>query len=302
MAEPIFGSAHFPDNCLRGFFIDPYTNKLMMTKASTPFGSFSDLQWSEPTVAFERTRVTECRLHYMPGDFLYALAEIKDVPVLLYYDVANEIFLDVVEVLWTVLGLKSTSLKQSILLEWELPSAQHLLDRIVVRRKLGDYPDSIDDGVEVFNGVDTSLKDGNLEMGSRYYYRFFPVSTEGDIVDETQNQQIDDQPLDICTALYILHSNYTLLQGIRVVDSNNEDYNVGVLAQNSLGRISDSEVSNKGSGLNSTYNSYLISQNNIGQDNEIALHAETGGTIAKVGEQQPKGIQDELVEEGGIII
>lgn len=299
MAEPILGSAHFPDNYLRSFFIDPVTSKLMMTKAATPYGNFSSLTWSEPAVAFERARVHDCRLHYMPGQFLFAISLIKDIPTLLYYSVEHEQFFDVVEVLGKIMNFRSESLRSAIKLEWDNPVQDWLYDRVIIRRKLGNFPEDIDDGTLVYEGRGNSVKDGNLLPVTEYFYRAFPMDINHEVNDDPDGQTLSDTTLDIVSALFLVHANSVLLEGIRVVDDS-DDANVGVYSQNSMTRINNSTISNKETAIESIYSSYVVSQNNTGTNNEIALRASENARIAKIG-SQPEAQTPELTEEGGII-
>lgn len=299
VAESLFGSAHFPDNYLRGFFIDPVTSKLMMTKCETPFGDFSNLTWSNPTVAFERAKVTDCRLHYMPGEFLFSLSIIKEIPTLLYYSVEQEQFFDVMEVLGKILNFRSESLRSAIALYWDNPVSEHLYDKVIIRRKIGEFPDSTDDGVLVYEGRENSVKDGNLLMQTEYSYRAFPIDVNNEVNDDEDGQTLKDSPLDLVTALYLVHANSVILENIRVIEDT-DDSEIGVLSQNSMTRINNSTISNKDIAIDSTFGSYVVSQNNIGTNNEIGLLAENGGRIAKIG-NQPEAQTPELTEEGGII-
>ena len=90
-----------------------------------------------------------------------------------------------------------------------------------------------------------------------------------------------------------------MLEGIRVVDDS-DDANVGVYSQNSMTRINNSTISNKETAIESIYSSYVVSQNNTGTNNEIALRASENARIAKIG-SQPEAQTPELTEEGGII-
>lgn len=300
MDEPLFGCAHFPDNYLRGFFIDPYTSRLMMTKASTPYGNFSSLTWSTPTLAFERARVTECRLHYMPQEFLFCLCLIRDVPTLLYYSVEIEQFVDVVEVLGKILNFRSESLRSAVKLAWDDPLASHLYDKVAIRRKEGNYPSDIDDGTLIYQGNGNEIKDGNLLMATEYFYRAFPNDLNGEVNDDEEGQTLSDSPLDLVTSLFLVHSNYVILEGLSITEDSNEA-NVGVYAQSSMSRISNSQTSNKQTAIEGIYGSYIASQNNTGANNEIGLRASENARIAKVG-TQPDAQTPELTEEGGIII
>ncbi len=212
-AESVFGSAHFPDNFVR-IFSKNSEDRIVMQKAETPLGNWNNLVFTEPVVAFERSRIQDCSLHYMPGEFLFGIATIRDRPVLLYYDVATEQFYDVLEALGALQFFTATPQKQAIYLEWVNPSAS-IFDKVIIKRKLLDYPEDLEDGTEIYHGDGTNVKDTGLIMGTRYYYRAFPYDTSGEVNDEPDGQQLDEQPLDILTALYIVHSNNVILEGIK---------------------------------------------------------------------------------------
>ena len=74
----------------------------------------------------------------------------------------------------------------------------------------------------------------------------------------------------------------------------------GVLAQNSMVRISLCKIDNQIIAIDSTYGSKITSQNNSGSNNNIALEAEHDGRITKAG-TQPSGITQEVIENGGSI-
>ncbi len=75
---------------------------------------------------------------------------------------------------------------------------------------------------------------------------------------------------------------------------------IGLLSHNSIVRINNSNISDKYGAINSTFNSLIISLNNQGINNDIALWAEYNAKINKLG-TQPTGVIQELEEEGGII-
>jgi hypothetical protein len=212
----LIGMAHFPDNFARVFFINDQ-NKIVMQKTETPMGNWQGRSFTDPAIAFDRTTVQECQLYYIPREFLFGIALIKSKPTLLYYDVATEKFIDVIEVIGKISNFLATPLKQAIELSWVNPS-QTIFDKVMIRRKLNEYPIDINDGEKVYWGNDTKYKDLNLIQKTRYYYRAFQFDVSGDYADDEEGQEVNEIPLLLLMALYIVHSTNVQIENIVIPD------------------------------------------------------------------------------------
>lgn len=212
----LIGMAHFPDNYARVFFIDD-TNRIVMKKAQTPLGNWENRTFTDSAVAYDTSTVQDCHLYYIPHEFLFGLALVKDKPRLLYYDTATEKFIDVIEVIGKISNFIATPLKQAIGLSWINPS-QTIFDKVSIRRKLESYPIDINDGIEVYNGNNTQYTDENLVNKTRYYYRAFPFDTKGEYNDDKDGQEVDQIPLLLLMALYIVHSTNVIIDNVDIPD------------------------------------------------------------------------------------
>ena len=210
----LIGMAHFPDNFARVFFIND-SNKLVMQKTETPMGNWQGRTFTAQTIAFDRTSVQECQLYYIPHEFLFGIALIKNKPTLLYYDTTTEKFLDVIEVISKISNFLATPLKQAIELTWTNPS-QTIFDKVMIRRKLNDYPINVNDGEQIYLGNGTEYKDSNLINKTRYYYRAFPFDVSGQFCDETEGQEVNEMPLILLMALYIVHSTNVVIENVNI--------------------------------------------------------------------------------------
>ena len=77
--------------------------------------------------------------------------------------------------------LKVIILRDGVKLSWNLPESYNLKDVVVIRKE-GSPPVSINDGTEIYRGLDESYTDLLAQSNSKYYYALYTTAKNGSVV------------------------------------------------------------------------------------------------------------------------
>lgn len=75
---------------------------------------------------------------------------------------------------------KATPGDKNILLSWQNPPEDDF-QKIIVRRKVGEFPRSTSDGINVYDGTGELIVDSKVINDTTYYYRIFSIDKTGNI-------------------------------------------------------------------------------------------------------------------------
>ncbi|WP_278382329.1 fibronectin type III domain-containing protein [Clostridium tyrobutyricum] len=105
-----------------------------------------------------------------------------------------------------------------VTLNWTNPTDSDFAG-VKIIRKVGSYPTSMEDGTQIYDGIDTSHVDEGLTNDTEYFYRAFPYDESQNYNDTIDGQQVSSIPAENTdTEPPSVVSNFTVTAGNGKVD------------------------------------------------------------------------------------
>ncbi len=150
--------------------------------------------------------------------------------------------------------LSATYDGNAVELNWNNPESISISEIVIVRNEEG-YPESTEDGIEIFRGSGEQAVDTSAVSGKLYYYGAFIVDTSGN-VSEPANLQLDTSLSGIGGT--ISESTGEMVEGAEFVLSDDLGNPVDVSRSDKYGHYSFSNLSNGNYSLNAYHFSFDI--------------------------------------------